>query len=101
MTPRHPFAMGVCARAAALYGVPIEAMFSRARNSETETEARMVVRYVLRERYGWSYPEIGRAVGCDDAMALRACRIIKSRLDRPRIANAVRLLLLMEEGTTP
>ena len=66
MTPRHPAAIAVVERVAELYGIDAEVLWGNGRLTATMTEARHLAWWKIRERTGWSYPEIARALQLQD-----------------------------------
>lgn len=78
MTKHHPAVTTIVARVAALYGVDVEAIFSRAR-TKTVAEARLVAMWAARLRLGWSFPELGRAFERDHTTVLANCHEVDVR----------------------
>lgn len=78
MTKHHPAVTAIAARVAALYGIDVEVIFSRAR-SKTIAEARLVTHWAARHRLGWSYPELGRAFDRDHSTILANCQEVDTR----------------------
>lgn len=73
MTPNHPAATAMVATVAAIYGIDAELIWSRQRGP-TLVEARHLAWWALREKTGWSYPELGRALGVDHSTVLHGVR---------------------------
>lgn len=79
MTKAHPAVTAIAARVAALYGIDVEVIFSRAR-SKTVAEARLVTHWAARHRLGWSYPELGRAFDRDHSTIIQNVAELELRL---------------------
>ncbi len=73
MTPRHPFAVAVVALVADSYGIDADLLWSRQRGP-TLCEARQLACWALREKTGWSYPELGRALCLDHSTVIHGVR---------------------------
>ncbi len=76
----HPPARVVRAVAEVL-GVNPQFVRAKDRGTATIAFARHVACYLLRELNGWSYPEIGRAIGRDHTTVLLGIRSLRERLD--------------------
>lgn len=79
MTKAHPAVTAIAARVAALYGIDVEVIFSRAR-SKTVAEARLVTHWAARRRLGWSYPELGRAFDRDHSTIIQNVAELELRI---------------------
>ncbi len=64
---------------AAVFDVPVAMILSQRRDAPTAT-ARQTVYFVLRERMGWTLPEIGRFMNRDHTTVLHGCRTAHQRL---------------------
>lgn len=73
MMPRHPTAVAVIASVAAAYGIDADMIWGTGRGL-TLCEARHLAWWALRERTGWSYPELARALGNNHTSVLHGVR---------------------------
>lgn len=95
MTPNHPTAIATVALIAGVYGIDPEVIWSR-RRTPCVVEARHLSWWALRERTGWSYPELGRALGVDHSSVLqgvrRACGKVRDGTGSMFMRSALELL---------
>jgi chromosomal replication initiator protein len=70
---RSEIVQGLYRETAALFGCDVSEIASRCR-TQSVARARMVAIGTARARYGWSYPELGRAFGRDHTTCIHAVR---------------------------
>jgi hypothetical protein len=73
VTPEHPTAVAMVERIADLYGIDSLLIWSKQRGP-TLCEARQLACWAVREKTGWSYPEVGRALRLDHSTVIHGVR---------------------------
>lgn len=75
----NPLAKAEAERAGALYGLTVDEVMSRSR-TKTVFEARAIAVWVLRQRNGFSYPELGRMFGRDHNTMMNSIQRVETEL---------------------
>jgi hypothetical protein len=100
MIPNHPTALAMLATVAAVYGLDAKDLAGRER-WPTIVEARHLAWWLLREKTGWSYPELGRALGVDHTSVLNGVRKTAAKvlggLGTPSLKVAIKVCAACEE----
>jgi hypothetical protein len=79
MTPNHPTALELVAAVAGVYGISPKDIRSKAKGP-TLVEARHLCWWLIRNKTGWSYPEIGRALGTDHTVVMHGVKRTSERV---------------------
>lgn len=79
----NPIVQQELARASALYGLTGDEVLEH-RRGKSHDEARAITAWALRQRFGFSYPELGRYLGRDHTTVISAVRRVERELrERP------------------
>lgn len=96
----NPIARTEAERAGAFYGLTADEVLAKDR-SKSRFEARAITAWVLRCRFGFSYPELGRFLGRDHTTIMSAIQRVERELRENSTSFFAQNAMLALQGDMP